>query len=64
MSSDNILLSRKTQRYEIVANNGQVLDHGFTSQKKALEEVKIYKNRYPEEHFTIRGYDRGKYGNE
>lgn len=27
------------QRYEIVANNGQVLEHGITSQKKALERI-------------------------
>lgn len=64
MASDNRLLSHKTQRYEIKAGNGQVLEHGFTSQKKARERVKEYKKAYPEDHFTIWGYDCGKYGNE
>lgn len=61
---NNRLLAHRTQRYEIVANNGQVLEHGFTSQKKTRDRIKGYKKIYPEEHFTIRGYDRGKYGNE
>ena len=62
--TDNKLLSSRSQRYEIVASNGQVLDHGFTSQKKALTALKEFKSRYPEDQFSIRGYDRGKYGNE
>ena len=62
--TDNKLLSSRSQRYEIVANNGQVLEHGFTSQKKALTRIKEYKKTYPEERFSIRGYDNGKYGKE
>lgn len=62
--TDNKLLSKRTQRYEVRANNGQVLEHGFTSQKKALETVKKYKLIYPDERFSIIGYDLGKYGNE
>ena len=64
MASDNRLLNNRTQRYEVKAGNGQVLEHGFTSQKKAAQCIKEFKSRYPEEHFTICGYDRGKYGNE
>ena len=62
--TDNRLLSSRSQRYEIQANNGQVLEHGFTSQKKALEVVKRYKATHPGERFTICGYDNGKYGKE
>lgn len=62
--TDNKLLSKRTQRYEVKVNNGQVLQHGFTSQKKALESVKKYKLIYPDERFSIIGYDYGKYGNE
>lgn len=62
--TDNTLLAHRTQLYEIVASNGQVLMHGYTSQKKALAAVKDFKRRYPEDSFTIRGYDKGKYGNE
>lgn len=62
--TDNKLLSSRSQRYEIIAENGQVLEHGFTSQKKTLDRIKEYKKTYPGEHFTIRGYDKGKYGNE
>lgn len=52
------------QRYEIVANNGQVLEHGITSQKKAFERIKAYKALHPDEEFHINGYDNGKYGKE
>lgn len=62
--TDNRLLSSRSQRYEIKASNGQVLEHGFTSQKKALERIKEYKKPYPEEKFSIWGYTKGKYGNE
>ena len=62
--TDNKLLSSRSQRYEIVASNGQVLEHGFTSQKKTMDRIKEYKKIYPDEHFTIRGYDKGKYGEE
>lgn len=62
--TDNKLLSSRSQRYEIISNDGQVLEHGFTSQKKTLSRIKEYKKIYPDEHFTMRGYDRGKYGNE
>ena len=62
--TDNRLLANRSQRYEVVAQNGQVLDHGFTSQKKALARVKEYKATYPDDRFFIRGYDNGKYGNE
>ena len=64
MATDNKLLASRSQRYEIVAQNGQVLEHGFTSQKATLARIKEYKNSYPDDHFSIRGYDRGKYGNE
>lgn len=64
MASDNRLLSHRTQRYEIIAQNGQVLEHGFTSQKATLARIKEYKERHPEDSFSIRGYDKGKYGNE
>ncbi len=62
--TDNRLLSSRSQRYEIKASNGQVLEHGFTSQKKALERLKEYKKSHPEEKFSIWGYTKGKYGNE
>lgn len=64
MASNNKLLASRTQRYEIKAQNGQVLEHGFTSQKKALAVLKEYKRRYPQDRFYISGYDKGKYGNE
>ena len=50
--------------YEIVASNGQVLEHGFTSEKKALTRIKEYKKTYQQENFSIRSYEQGKYGNE
>lgn len=62
--TDNKLLSSRSQRYEIVAENGQVLEHGFTSQKKTLDRIKEYKKAYPRDKFFLRGYDKGKYGNE
>lgn len=62
--TDNRLLSSRSQRYEIKASNGQVLEHGFTSQKKALARIKEYKAIYPNDRFSINGYDNGKYGNE
>lgn len=62
--TDNKLLSSRSQRYEIVAENGQVLEHGFTNQKKTLDRIKEYKKAYPGDKFSIRGYDKGKYGNE
>lgn len=52
------------QLYEIKAQNGQVLEHGITSQAKCRTIIKDLKRRYPEDHFTIWGYDKGKYGNE
>lgn len=64
MASNNRLLSSRTQRYEVKASNGQVIVHSLTSQKAAAQWIKEFKTRYPEEHFTICGYDRGKYGNE
>lgn len=62
--TDNKLLSSRSQRYEIVASNGQVLEHGITSQKKALERIKAYKASHPGEKFHMMGYDNGKYGKE
>ena len=62
--TDNKLLSSRSQRYEVRANNGQVLEHGFTSQKKALDCMKKYKKLHPNDSFYISGYDNGKYGNE
>lgn len=62
--TDNRLLANKSQRYEIIAGNGQVLEHGFTSQKATLQRIKEYKRTYPNERFSIMGYDKGKYGNE
>lgn len=64
MATDNRLLASKSQRYEIRAENGQVLEHGFTSQKATLARIKEYKKSYPNEHFSIMGYTKGKYGNE
>ena len=56
---DNKLLASKSQMYKIRANgNGQIIEHGFTSQKKALERVKEYKLIYPNDSFTIIGYDK------
>ncbi len=52
------------KRYEILANNGQVLEHGFTSQKQALARIRDYKKLYPNDTFKIREYGIGKYGNE
>lgn len=51
-------------RYEILANNGQVLEHGFTNQKQALARLRDYKKAYPNDIFKIREYVIGKYGNE
>lgn len=51
-------------RYEIKAENGQVLEHGITSQKKALERLRAYKKEYPNDKFQIMGYEYGKYGKE
>lgn len=62
--TDNKLLASRSQRYEVRANNGQVLEHGFTSQKKALACMKKYKKLHPNDSFYISGYDNGKYGNE
>lgn len=62
--TDNKLLASRSQLYEVVAENGQVLEHGFTSQKKALAKIKEYKKAYPNDKFSFRGYDKGKYGNE
>lgn len=64
MNMKNTKLYNGRQRYEIKAGNGQVLEHGFTSQKKARERTKEYKRVYPNDVFTISGYDNGKYGNE
>lgn len=64
MASDNKLLRGRTQRYEVRARNGQVIEHSITSQKKALEIIKSLKARYPEERFSIMGYDAGKYGTD
>lgn len=52
------------KRYEILANNGQVLEHGFTNQKHALARLRDYKKEYPNDIFKIREYGIGKYGNE
>lgn len=62
--TDNKLLSSRSQRYEIIARNGQVLEHGFTSQKATLRRIKEYKKAFPNDTFSIMGYDNGKYGNE
>ena len=59
--TDNKLLASKSQRYEIVASNGQVIEHSFTSQKATLSRIREIKKTYPNERFTIRGYDKGKY---
>ena len=56
------LYNTKT-RYEIVASNGQVLEHGFTSQQKCRERIRKYKIIHQDK-FYMRGYDYGKYGNE
>lgn len=60
----NTALYNGSQRYEIIASNGQVLEHGFTSQKKCREQIKKYKEIHPNDKFYINGYDNGKYGNE
>lgn len=52
------------KRYELRANNGQVLEHGFSTIEKAIEREKAYKVRFPEERFQITEYDLGKYGKE
>lgn len=62
--TDNKLLSSRSQRYEIIASNGQVLEHGFTSQKKCLAQIKEYKKLHPNDKFYMSGYDNGKYGRE
>lgn len=60
----NTKLYNGKQRYELRASNGQVLEHGFTSQKAVFSRIKEYKKIYPSERFSIMGYDNGKYGNE
>ena len=60
----NTNLYNRQTRYEIVAGNGQVLEHGFTSQRKCLEQIKRYKQIHQYEKFYMNGYDLGKYGGE
>lgn len=55
----------KNTRYEVRAENGQVLEHGFKEFKQAVNCVWKYKiNGHEDEHFTITEYQNGKYGNE
>ena len=49
-------------RYEIVAQNGQVLEHSIKSHKEAVRIAWSYKMRYEDDCFEIREYEAGKYG--
>lgn len=59
----NTNLYNNQTRYEIVASNGQVLEHGFTSQQKCLERIRKYKIIHHQK-FYMNGYVLGKYGDE
>ena len=60
----NTNLYNGKQRYAIQADNGQILEHGFTSQTKCRERIKAYKKMYPNNRFYVWGYETGTYGNE
>ena len=53
------------KRYEIVANNGQVIEHGFADYFSAAYQATKYKIiGYINDTFMIREYDLGKYGSD
>ena len=55
----------KNPRYEIIAQNGQVLEHSFKDFRLATNKVWEYKlNGHEDEHFTINEYEAGKYGTD
>ena len=54
----------KQTLFEIVAENGQILDHGFRSIETARACRDLYKYKYPFDVFKIYPYNNGKYGNE
>ena len=54
----------KQTLFEIVAENGQVLDHGFRTIEKARACRDLYKHKYPFDVFKIYPYNNGKYGKE
>ena len=56
---------KKNPRYEIIAQNGQVLEYGFKSFQKAVNAVWQYKlNGHDDEAFEINEYEAGKYGKD
>lgn len=57
-------MNNHREMYEIIASNGQVLEHGFISQEKCQARIREYLQSHPGDNFTMSGYDRGKYGNE
>lgn len=54
----------KQTLFEIVAENGQILDHGFRTIEKARVCRDLYKHKYPFDVFKIYPYNNGKYGKE
>ena len=52
------------KRYELVASNGQVLEHGFEYCIEAMDCMLIYLDKYENEKFSIREYEKGKYGDD
>ena len=54
----------KNTLFEVVANNGQVLDHGFKTITAARACRDLYKYKYPFDVFKIYPYRNGKYGKE
>ena len=53
---------KKETRFEIIAQNGQVLEHGFVDYYSAAYVAMKYKIKYKDDNFEIREYDLGKYG--
>ena len=49
------------KRYELVASNGQVLEHGFEYYIDAKDCMLRYLDKYENENFSIREYEKGKY---
>lgn len=53
-----------TQRFEIKAQNGQVLEYGIKYRQTAIIIRDDYRRRYPNDNFSINEYEAGKYGKD
>ena len=49
-------------RYEVLAQNGQVLEHSIKDHKEAISIAWSYKMKHEDDCFEIREYKAGKYG--